>query len=178
MVDDVAERLPGNWQRIGTRQVKQLPPAGAPVYFTLQFPAKDARQGFQIVYRRHDIYIMGFRTSGGISYACHNQLANVAGALNLGFNDAYGTLGWDRRSQVINQGGGPNIDVTALNFALTRANNGQGRQSDVLCMVVALAEGVRFMSVEKAIRGKLPIGTAMVDWAQQLAANDAVLKQG
>jgi hypothetical protein len=178
MVDDAAERLPGAWQRIGTRQVKQLPPAGAAVYFTLQFPAGDVRQGFQIVYRRHDIYIMGFRTKGGISYACNNQLANVPGALNLGFNDAYGTLGWDRQTQIINQGGGPKIDVPALDFALTRANNGQARQFDVLCMVVALAEGVRFMSVEKAVRGKLPIGTAMVDWDQQLAADDAVLKPG
>ena len=181
MVDHVAETLPGVWQRIGNRQVKQLPTAAAaaaPVYQALQFPAGDIRQGFQIVYRRHDIYIMGFRTAGGISYACNNQVANVAGALNLGFDDAYSTLGWNRQAVDINLGGGPKISVAELDFALTRANNGQARQFDVLCMVVVLAEGVRFMSVERAIRGKLRIDTTMVDWGQQLAADNAVLKPG
>lgn len=177
MVDHTAEALPGQWQRIGNRQVKQLPAAGAAFEHTLQFPGGDARQGLRIIYRRHDIYIMGFRTSGGIAYACNNQVANIGGAQNLGFDDAYGTLGWDRTSRTLNTNG-PTINVANLDIALTRANAGTARREHVLCIVVALAEGVRFMDVEKAVRGTLPITTQMVDWGQQLAAGNAVLRQG
>jgi hypothetical protein len=178
MVDDVAEGLPGVWQRIGQRQVKQLPAAGANVEYVLQFPPGDARQGFRIVYRRHDIYIRGFRTAAGIAYACHNQTVNVPGSIDLGFDDAYGTLGWNRQVQIVNRGGGPQVNVQLLDTALTRANNGNARREDVLRMVLALAEGVRFIDVEKAVRGGDPITTQMVDWGQQLAANNAVLRQG
>lgn len=179
MVDNVAEGLPGVWQRIGQRQVKQLPAAAPPpVGYALQFPNGDRRQGFQIVYRRHDAYIMGFRTAGGVAYACTNQMANVAGSLNLGFNDDYATLGWNRQGASVNTGGGPRVDVALLDVALTRANNGQARREDVLRIVLALAEGVRFIDVERAVRGGLPITTQMVDWNQQLASNNAVLRQG
>lgn len=179
MVDNVAEGLPGQWQRIGQRQVKQLPQAAPPaVAYTLQFPGGDVRQGFQIYYRRHDAYIMGFRTAGGVAYACTNQMANVPNALNLGFNDDYATLGWNRQGASVNTGGGPRVSVALLDVALNRANNGQARREDMLRIVLALAEGVRFMSVERAVRGELPIDTQMVDWGQQLAAGDAVLRQG
>ncbi|MGE0425703.1 MAG: ribosome-inactivating family protein [Reyranellaceae bacterium] len=178
MVDDVAENLPGQWQRIGNRQVKQLPAAGANVEQLLQFPPGDPRQGLRIIYRRHDIYIRGYRTAAGVAYACNNQMANVAGATNLGFDDAYGTLGWNRQVYTINRGAGPQVTVPLLDIALNAAANGAASRGDMLRIVVALAEGVRFMSVERAIRGALPITTDMVDWAQQLAANDAVLRQG
>ncbi len=178
MVDDIAENLPGQWQRIGQRQVKQLPAATTNVEMTLRFPNGDPRQGFRIIYRRNDIYVRGFRTAGNVAYACHNQMANVAGATDLGFDDAYSTLGWNRQVYSINRGGGPQVTVPLLDAALTRANNGAARREDVLRIVVALAEGVRFMSVEKAVRGGLVITTDMVDWGQQLAANDAVLRQG
>jgi hypothetical protein len=111
MVDNVAEGLPGNWRRIVQRQVKQLPAAAPPpVAYALQFPAGDARQGFQILYRRHDAYIMGYRTVGGVTYACTNQAANAPGALNLGFNDDYATVGWNRQGLSVNTGGGPRVE--------------------------------------------------------------------
>ncbi len=178
MVDHTAETVPGQWQRIGGRQVKQLQAPGANFEHTLQFPAGDARQGFRVIYRRHDIYIMGFRTAGGVAYACHNQTGNVPGSQSLGFDDAYSTLGWNRQVYSVNKGGGPQVNVQLLDSALTRANNGQARREDVLRMVLALAEGVRFMDVEKAVRGSDPITTQMVDWGQQLAAGNAVLRQG
>lgn len=179
MVDNVAEGLPGVWQRIGNRQVKQLPVAAPPpVRYTLQFPPGDDRQGFQIIYRRNDAYILGFCTAGNNTYACANQVGAVAGAQSLGYNDTYADLGWNRQAAVVNRGGGPRVTVPLLDFALTRANNGNARREDMLCLVIALAEGVRFMDVERAVRGELPITTQMVDWGQQLAANQAVLRQG
>ena len=44
--------------------------------------------------------------------------------------------------------------------------------------VVGMAEGIRFMDVEKVVRGQLIISTDMVDWNQQLAAGEACLRQG
>ena len=89
-----------------------------------------------------------------------------------------GAPGAERASGMGVDDGGPQVDVPLLDVALTRANNGNARREDVLRIVLALAEGVRFMSVERAVRGHLPISTQMVDWGQQLAANDAVLRQG
>jgi hypothetical protein len=45
-------------------------------------------------------------------------------------------------------------------------------------IVIALGEGVRFINVEKAVRGGDPITTDMVDWGQQLARGNAVRRQG
>lgn len=181
MVDAVCEALPGVWQRIGNRQVKQLPVAQAgaagQVAIALQFPAGDARQGMQIIYRRHDAYIMGYRTTGNIAYACHNQIANVANAQDLRYNDDYATLGWNRQGLAVN-GGGPALTVALLDQALEGASRGAITAISLCRIVLALAEGVRFMNVEKAVRGGDRITTDMVDWNQQLADGQAVLRQG
>ena len=178
MVDDVCEQLPGNWQRIGSRMVKQLPGAGAPVYLTLQFPQGDNRQGMQIIYRRHDAYIMGYVTTAGQAYAAHNQMGNVPNAIDLTYKDDYATLGWNRQGPSVNTANGPTVSVAQLDMALNSAAVGAVNKIGLCRMVLALAEGVRFMDVERAVRGNLPINTQMVDWAQQLAEGMAVLKQG
>ena len=178
MVENVCEQLPGNWQRIGTRMVKQLPNLATVVGIALQFPAGDLRQGMQIFYRQRDAYIMGYRTANAQSYATHNQLANVAGAIDLGYNDDYAVLGWNRQGPSVNTLGGPVVDVPTLDQALTSAAAGRATAAQLGRIVVALAEGVRFIDVERAVRGALPITTAMVDWNQQLAAGVAALRQG
>ena len=177
MVDDVIEQQPGAYNRIGNRQVKQLPAIAGHIAITLQFPNGDHRQGMQILYRRRDAYIMGYRTAGNQFYAAHNQVANIPNSLSLRFNDDYATLGWNRQGLAINRGG-PTVDVPSLDIALHSAAVGPTSAGQLCTIVVALAEGIRFMDVEKAVRGQLRISTDMVDWNQQLAAGEACLRQG
>jgi Ribosome inactivating protein len=179
MVMHAIEALPGATLKVGLRWIKQLPPAAAPaVPVTLQFPAGDARQGMQIFYRRHDAYIMGYRTTHGQNYACNNQMANIPAPLNLGFNDDYATLGWNRQGSAVNTDGGPKVTVADLDQALTSASNGAVSRIQLCRIVLALAEGIRFDDVEKAVRAGSAINTTMVDWAQQLVNGNAVLRQG
>lgn len=178
MVLEVVGALPGVLQKVNQRWVKQLPPAAAPaVPIALQFPAGDQRQGMQIYYRRHDAYIMGYRTTGGTSYACNNQVANIPASVNLTFNDDYATLGWNRQGLAVNAGG-PTVTVATLDQALHSASNGAVSSKQLCTIVIALAEGVRFDDVEKAVRAGSTITTAMVDWAMQMGAGKAVLRQG
>jgi hypothetical protein len=154
MVDDVCNQLPGVWQRIGQRQVKQLPVAAPPpVPITLRFPGGDGRQGMQILYRRHDAYIMGYRTTGGQTYACHNQVANVAGAINLEYNDDYAILGWNRQGLPVN-GGGPTVSVPELDQALTSASLG------AVTRIPKSSLGRR-PSASPTARGKIRMGSAL-----------------
>jgi hypothetical protein len=120
---------------------------------------------------------MGYRTTGNQVYATFNQHANIPGSINLGFNDDYATLGWNRQGLPVN-GGGPTLTVALLDEALYSAAAGRTSAIQLCRIVLALAEGVRFINVEKAVRGGDPITTDMVDWAQQLANNTAVLRQG
>lgn len=173
MVDNIIEQLPGVWNL----RIKQLP-AGPPasVDIVLQFPPNDPRQGMAIIYRRCDAYVLGYRTRAGVAYATHNQLGNVSGAIDLRFNDDYASLGWNRQGLPINSGG-PTIGVHTLELALYSAAEGPVTAIQLCNIVVALAEGVRFKNVEKAVRGRDQITTEMVDWAQQLQNNNAILRQ-
>lgn len=178
MVDDVLDQLPGNWQKHLGRTLKQLPNNNTAVGITLKFPANDQRQGMQIFYRESDAYIMGYQTVNGQNYATNNQINNIANANNLGFNDDYATLGWNRQGPSVNALNGPSVSVGTLDLALTSAANGAVTRIQLCRIVLALAEGVRFMDVEKAVRGGFTIDTSMVDWNQQLQNGNAKLKQG
>lgn len=174
MVDDIIERCPGHWN--GRR--KQLTMGNNnPFNFILQFPNGDERQGMQIIYRTRDLYILGYVTIAGTSYVTHDQLANVAGATDLGFNGDYATLGWNRQGLAVNNGG-PVVSVPELDTALYRAYDGQAAAGDLCIMAIALAEAVRFKNVERAVRGGDPITTNMVDWNQQIVSGEATLLSG
>lgn len=174
MVDHAVENVPGAWNG----RIKQLPVGNNAAFnFVLQFPANDLRQGMQIVYRTRDWYILGYVTTGGVAYVTHDQVGNVAGATDLGFDGDYASLGWNRQGLAVNAGG-PMVSVALLDIALYSAAAGAASAGQLCVIAIALAEGVRFKNVERAVRATDPINTEMVDWAQQLAAGEAILRSG
>jgi hypothetical protein len=175
MLYGIRDLLPGIWQA----RIKQLPQGAAPVAIVLPFPPGDPRQGMQIYYRTSDIYIMGYRTTANQVYATFNHMAALPGSINLVYPDDYLKLGWDRISQTINKSPCPiKATVAELDAVLTQANYAALKNTQFCTMVTCLSEALRFLDVEKAVRGGDPITTTMVDWAGQLAAGNAVLKAG